>query len=40
MYLADEGKNVFFLLKAKCPMTSGRLNVKLNDYVFRYKGYN
>lgn len=32
----SEEKNIFFLLKAKCPMIAGRLNVNLNDYIFKY----
>jgi len=34
----SEQKNIFFLLKAKCPMIAGRLNVKLNDYILKYSG--
>jgi len=32
----SEEKNIFFLLKAKCPMIAGRLNVKLNEYILKY----
>ncbi|EQB22699.1 hypothetical protein UNSWDHB_3013 [Dehalobacter sp. UNSWDHB] len=34
--LSDCGKKIFFLLKAKCPVISEKLNVSLNDYVFKY----
>ena len=34
--LSDTNKNTFFLLKAKCPVISRKLNVKINDYVFKY----
>jgi uncharacterized protein with ATP-grasp and redox domains len=33
--LSDCPRTVFFLLKAKCTMISGRLKVNLNDYVFK-----
>ena len=33
--LSDCGRNVFFLLKAKCPVISKRLNVNVNEYVFK-----
>jgi len=36
--LSEEKGNIFFLLKAKCPMISNKLNVNLNDYVFKYSG--
>lgn len=32
----SEEKEVFFLLKAKCMMISKKLNVELNDYIFKY----
>ena len=32
----SEEKNLFFLLKAKCPMIARRLNVHLHDYVLKY----
>ncbi|PKM51685.1 MAG: hypothetical protein CVV02_05290 [Firmicutes bacterium HGW-Firmicutes-7] len=32
--LSEEKNNIFFLLKAKCPMISKRLGVDLNDYFF------
>jgi uncharacterized protein with ATP-grasp and redox domains len=32
----SEEKEVFFLLKAKCPMIAGRLNVNINNYVLKY----
>ncbi len=34
----SEVKNIFFLLKAKCSMIAGRLNVELNDYILKYSG--
>ncbi len=36
--LSERKRNLFFLLKAKCPMIANKLNVKLNDYVFKYYG--
>ena len=33
--LSEEKGNIFFLLKAKCPMISRKLNVNLNEYVFQ-----
>lgn len=30
------GGNVFFLLKAKCPVISKRFGVNLNEYIFKY----
>lgn len=36
--LSEENGNVFFLLKAKCPMISRKLNVNLNEYIFKYNG--
>lgn len=36
--LSEETGNLFFLLKAKCPMISRKLNVNLNEYVFKYSG--
>jgi len=36
--LSDEEGNLFFLLKAKCPMIARRLQVDLNAYVLRYGG--
>ncbi len=35
--LSDCGRDVFFLLKAKCAMIAKRLNVRVGDYVF-FKG--
>ncbi len=32
--LSDCAREVFFLLKAKCPMVAGRVGVDLNEYVF------
>lgn len=37
--LSEEKGNVFFLLKAKCPMISRKLKVNLGDYVFKHAGY-
>lgn len=34
--LSDERKQIFFLLKAKCPVISQKLGVDLNQYVFKY----
>lgn len=34
--LSDCRRPLFFLLKAKCTMIAARLNVNLNDYVFKY----
>ncbi len=36
--LSEEKGNMFFLLKAKCPMISRKLNVNLNQYIFKYGG--
>ena len=36
--LSESQGNLFFLLKAKCPMIANKLNVNLNDYVFKYNG--
>lgn len=36
--LSDQNREMFFLLKAKCPMIAERLSVSLNDYVFMFKG--
>lgn len=36
--LSEEKGNIFFLLKAKCPMISQKLNVNLNEYIFKYGG--
>ncbi len=33
--LSDSGRQLFFLLKAKCPMIAGRFGVDLNDYIFK-----
>jgi len=35
--LSDCDRDMYFLLKAKCPVLSGLLGVDLNDYVFKYK---
>ena len=34
--LSDCQRSVFFLLKAKCSMIADKLNVNLNDYIFKY----
>jgi uncharacterized protein with ATP-grasp and redox domains len=36
--LSDCDRDMFFLLKAKCPVLSRLLGVGLNDYVFKYHG--
>ena len=36
--LSEERGNIFFLFKAKCPMISRKLNVNLNEYIFKYGG--
>lgn len=36
--LSEENGNVFFLLKAKCPMIARKLNANLNEYIFKYNG--
>ena len=36
--LSERKGNVFFLLKAKCPMIANKLKVDLNSYVFKYNG--
>ena len=36
--LSGEKGNIFFLLKAKCPMISQKLNVNLNEYIFKFNG--
>lgn len=33
--LSDCGRNMFFLLKAKCPVISKKLGVNINEYVFK-----
>lgn len=35
--LSECGRDVYFLLKAKCPVISRLLGVDLNEYVFRYR---
>lgn len=34
----SEEQDLFFLLKAKCPVLARRLNVPLNSYVLKYSG--
>lgn len=36
--LSNCDRDIYFLLKAKCPVLSGLLGVGLNEYVFKYKG--
>jgi len=38
--LSDCGRDVFFLLKAKCAMIAKRLEVKIGDYVFFMGGHD
>jgi uncharacterized protein with ATP-grasp and redox domains len=38
--LSDCDRDIYFLLKAKCPMISDLLGVGINEYVFEYKGCN
>lgn len=38
--LSECGRPVFFLLKAKCPLISQKLDVCLNEYVFKYMNCN
>lgn len=35
--LSDEGRGIFFLLKAKCPVIANNIGVKTNDYVLIQK---
>ncbi len=35
--LSDYHREIFFLLKAKCPVLAERLEVNVNDYVFKVK---
>ncbi len=35
--LSDEGRGIFFLLKAKCPVIANNIGVKVNDYVLIQK---
>ena len=37
--LSDCPRDVFFLLKAKCPVIARSLGVELNAYVFRHREY-
>lgn len=34
--MEEEGRSLFFLLKAKCPMVAEILGVQVNDYVFKW----
>lgn len=34
--LLDCGRDIYFLLKAKCPPVSGLLGAEINEYVFKY----
>ena len=33
--LSDEGKNIFFILKAKCPVIAGELGCEIGDMILR-----
>lgn len=35
--LSDCDRDIYFLLKAKCPVLAGQMNVGLNEYIFKYK---
>lgn len=35
--LSDCDRNIYFLLKAKCAVLAGQIDVDLNEYVFKYK---
>lgn len=37
--LSDCDRDIFFLLKAKCPLISNLLEVKINEYIFKYRPY-
>lgn len=37
--LSDCPRDMFFLLKAKCPLISRQLDVELNDTIFQYKPF-
>lgn len=36
--LAESDRDIFFLLKVKCPVLAELLGVGLNEYAFKYKG--
>ncbi|NLM37545.1 MAG: DUF89 family protein [Firmicutes bacterium] len=36
--LDEDGRDLFFLLKAKCPQVAAILGVQVNDYVFKWHG--
>lgn len=38
--LSEQKREIFFLLKAKCPVISDKLGVNVNDYVFKWNGFN
>lgn len=38
--LSAQKRGIFFLLKAKCPVISDKLGVDVNDYVFKWNGFN
>ena len=38
--LSDCDRDIYFLLKAKCPVLAGLLGVGLNEYVFKFYGYD
>lgn len=38
--LSENGRDIFYLLKAKCPVVAGLLAVQLNDFVFKFIAAN
>lgn len=36
--LSEEKREMFFLLKAKCPVIADRLGVDVNNYIFKFNG--
>lgn len=38
--LSEPKRGMFFLLKAKCSVISNKLGVNVNDYVFKWNGFN
>jgi uncharacterized protein with ATP-grasp and redox domains len=34
--LSENKRGIFFLLKAKCPVIAKKLDININDYVFKY----
>ena len=37
--LSEQKREIYFLLKAKCPVISMELGVEVNDYVFKWNGH-